>query len=135
MFASFMPSTASQTTLIASACFAVLAGVCVSYQRLQAQNRRLSTAINNMSQGLNMFDAQGALHLAEPALRRNVQAFAGDCETGLLAQAPDRVSQRNGIVRRRSGQLREEHSRCDGAGEKQGTLREGKRRPHRACQE
>src|SRR5262245_44502233 len=51
-----------------------------------------------------------AHHFAEPALPRNVQAFAGDCETGLLAEAPDRVSQRNRIVRRRSGQLREEHS-------------------------
>ena len=63
MFASFLPSTASQTTLIASACFAVLAVVCIVYQRLQVQNRRLSTALNNMSQGLNMFDAQGCITL------------------------------------------------------------------------
>jgi methyl-accepting chemotaxis protein len=27
------------------------------------QNRRLSTALNNMSQGLNMFDAQGRITL------------------------------------------------------------------------
>jgi hypothetical protein len=46
--------------VIACACFAVLAVVCVFYQRLQVQNRRLSTALNNMSQGLNMFDAQAA---------------------------------------------------------------------------
>jgi methyl-accepting chemotaxis protein len=64
MFASFLPSTvASQTTLIASACFAVLAVVCIFYQRLRVQNRRLSTALNNMSQGLNMFDAQGRITL------------------------------------------------------------------------
>ncbi|HET7492849.1 MAG TPA: PAS-domain containing protein, partial [Bradyrhizobium sp.] len=31
--------------------------------RLQEQNRRLSTALNNMSQGLNMFDAQGRIIL------------------------------------------------------------------------
>lgn len=64
MFASFLPSTvASQTTLIASACFAVLAVVCIFYQHLRVQNRRLSTALNNMSQGLNMFDAQGRITL------------------------------------------------------------------------
>ena len=55
MFASFLPSTvASQITLIASACFAVLAVVCIFYRRLQVQNSRLSTALNNMSQGLKM---------------------------------------------------------------------------------
>ena len=67
MFASFLPSTvASHTTLIASGCFAVLAAVCIFYQRLQVQNRRLSTAVNNMSQGLNMFDAQGRITLLNP---------------------------------------------------------------------
>ena len=64
MFLSFSPSTvADQTTLIAGACFAVLAVVCVFYRRLQVQNHRLSTALNNMSQGLNMFDAQGRITL------------------------------------------------------------------------
>jgi methyl-accepting chemotaxis protein len=67
MFASFLPSTvASQITLIASACFAVLAVVCIFYRRLQVQNSRLSTALNNMSQGLNMFDAQGRITLLNP---------------------------------------------------------------------
>src|SRR5262245_17367395 len=63
MFASFLPSTASQTTLIASACFAILAVVCIVYQRLQVQNRRLSMALNDMSQGLNMFNAQERITL------------------------------------------------------------------------
>ncbi|HZP71211.1 MAG TPA: PAS-domain containing protein [Pseudolabrys sp.] len=36
---------------------------CVAYRRLHSQNRRLSTALNNMSQGLNMFDAQGRIIL------------------------------------------------------------------------
>jgi hypothetical protein len=64
MFASILPSTfSSQTTLVAGACFAILAVVCVLYRRLYEQNRRLSTALNNMSQGLNMFDAQGRIIL------------------------------------------------------------------------
>jgi signal transduction histidine kinase len=37
--------------------------VCISYRRLLQQNRRLSTALNNMSQGLNMFDAHGRIIL------------------------------------------------------------------------
>src|SRR4249919_2333267 len=64
MFASILPSTfSSQTTLVAGACFTILAVVCIFYRRLYEQNRRLSTALNNMSQGLNMFDAQGRITL------------------------------------------------------------------------
>ena len=36
---------------------------CLAYRRLRNQNRRISTALNNMSQGLNMFDAQGRITL------------------------------------------------------------------------
>ena len=62
MFASFLPSTAvGQITLIAGACIVLLAVICIFHRRLQEQNRRLSTAPNNMSQGLNMFDAQGRI--------------------------------------------------------------------------
>ncbi|MGB9655707.1 MAG: PAS-domain containing protein, partial [Pseudolabrys sp.] len=62
MFASFLPSTAvGQISLIAGACIVLLAVICIFHRRLQEQNRRLSTALNNMSQGLNMFDAQGRI--------------------------------------------------------------------------
>ncbi len=55
MFASILPSIfSSQTTLVAGACFTILAVVCIFYRRLYKQNRRLSTALNNMSQGLNI---------------------------------------------------------------------------------
>jgi methyl-accepting chemotaxis protein len=64
MFASFLPSTAAgQITLIAGACLVLLVAVGILYRRLQEQNRRFSTALNNMSQGLNMFDAQGRIIL------------------------------------------------------------------------
>lgn len=33
------------------------------YRRLRNQNLRISTTLNNMSQGLNMFDAQGRITL------------------------------------------------------------------------
>jgi PAS domain-containing protein len=52
-----------QITLVAGASIALLAAACILYRRLQEQNRRLSTALNNMSQGLNMFDAQGRIIL------------------------------------------------------------------------
>jgi methyl-accepting chemotaxis protein len=64
MFASFLPSTAvGQIALVTGACIALLVVVGILYRRLQEQNRRFSTALNNMSQGLNMFDAQGRIIL------------------------------------------------------------------------
>src|SRR5262249_40894244 len=50
MFSSFLPLTAAgQITLITGACLLVV--VVILYRRLQEQNRRFSTALNNMSQG------------------------------------------------------------------------------------
>ena len=49
--------------LLAGLCVAALALVGILYRRLGAQNRRLSNAIDNMSQGLCMFDAQGRIVL------------------------------------------------------------------------
>jgi len=49
--------------LLAGLCFAALVLVAIVHRRLNAQNRRLSTALNNMSQGLNMFDQQGRITL------------------------------------------------------------------------
>jgi methyl-accepting chemotaxis protein len=63
MFASILPSTVAGQAVFAGLCFAAFASVCVVYRRLDKQNRRLSTALNNMSQGLNMFDAQGRITL------------------------------------------------------------------------
>ena len=44
-------------------CIAALMLNIILHRRLRAQNRRLSTALNNMSQGLNMFDEQGRITL------------------------------------------------------------------------
>lgn len=63
MFNFFLPTAPGQMTLIAGASIALLAVACIFHRRLQEQNRRLSTALNNMSQGLNMFDAQGRIIL------------------------------------------------------------------------
>jgi PAS domain-containing protein len=63
MFASLPSIVAGQTTPIVGAPFVFLAVVCISYRRLLQQNRRFSTALNNMSQGLNMFDAHGRIIL------------------------------------------------------------------------
>lgn len=64
MLSSIPPSTvAGQALLLAALGVAALALVGVWYRRLAAQNRRLSTAIDNMSQGLLMFDAQGCIVL------------------------------------------------------------------------
>jgi type IV secretory pathway TrbF-like protein len=52
MFSSFLPSTAARRiALITGACLELLFVVGILYRRLQEQNRRFSTALNNMSQG------------------------------------------------------------------------------------
>src|SRR5262245_4267796 len=64
MFTLVLPSTsAGHAALLASLVIAAFALVAVLYGRLRQQNRRLLTALNNMSQGLNMFDAQGHITL------------------------------------------------------------------------
>jgi len=73
MFASILPSTiAGQATLLFGLCFAAFVVLCLLYRRLYGQNRRLSTALNNMSLGLNMFDAQGRITLLN---RRYLQMY------------------------------------------------------------
>ena len=64
MIASMLPSTAAgQSMLLAGVCFAALAAVAVMHRRYAVSNQRLLSAIDNMSQGLNMFDAQGRIVL------------------------------------------------------------------------
>jgi methyl-accepting chemotaxis protein len=64
MFSSTLSSAfAGQTILLAELCLGALTVVGALYRRLSAQNRRLSTALDNMSQGLCMFNAQGRVVL------------------------------------------------------------------------
>ena len=64
MFSSILPSTAAgQAILFAGVCVAALALAGAFHRRLRLTNTRLLSAINNMSQGLNMFDAQGRIIL------------------------------------------------------------------------
>jgi methyl-accepting chemotaxis protein len=63
MFVSLLPSSIAGQQVIAGLCLAVFVVTCLAYRRLRNQNRRISTALNNMSQGLNMFDAQGRITL------------------------------------------------------------------------
>jgi methyl-accepting chemotaxis protein len=63
MFVSLLPSSIAGQQVIAGLCLAAFVVTCLVYRRLRNQNRRISTALNNMSQGLNMFDAQGRITL------------------------------------------------------------------------
>ena len=64
MFAFILPSTvAGQALLFASVCVAALLLAGITHRRLRVTNGRLLNAISNMSQGLNMFDAQGRIVL------------------------------------------------------------------------
>ncbi len=63
MLASFLPSTiAGQSLLIAGILLALIA-VSVVYRRTHSQNQRLVDALDNMSQGLSMFDRNGRITL------------------------------------------------------------------------
>ena len=61
MIVSLLPSTAVGQQVFAALCIMAFVVACIAYRRLRSQNRRISTALNNMSQGLNMFDAQGRI--------------------------------------------------------------------------
>ena len=64
MLSSIVPSTvAGQALLLAALGIAALVLVGVWYRRLVVQNRRLSNALDNMTQGLCMFDAQSRVVL------------------------------------------------------------------------
>ena len=63
MLVSLLPSTFVGQQVIGGLCFVAFILACLVYRRLRNQNRRVSTALNNMSQGLNMFDAQGRIIL------------------------------------------------------------------------
>src|SRR5450759_5780171 len=64
MLSSIVPSTVTgQTLLLAALGVAALALVGEWHRRLAVQNRRLSNALDNMSQGLCMFDTQGCIVL------------------------------------------------------------------------
>ena len=64
--------------LIAALCASAFAGALLLYRRRQGQASRLVGAIDNMSQGLCMFDAQTRIVVVELALYRDVRVVAGD---------------------------------------------------------
>jgi methyl-accepting chemotaxis protein len=59
----FSSDGAGPASLVAALCALALLAVGVLYRRQVARNRRLSSAVDNMSQGLNVFDAQGHITL------------------------------------------------------------------------
>jgi transcriptional regulator with PAS, ATPase and Fis domain len=62
MLTSVLPSTAAgQAALLASLVFAAFVLVTILHGRLRLQNKRLLSAIDNMSQGLCMFDGQARI--------------------------------------------------------------------------
>jgi PAS domain S-box-containing protein len=74
MLESFLPSsTAGEALLLAALPVAVLCAVALWHRRLKTQNRRLVNAIDNMSQGLCMFDAQGTITLVN---RRYLEMYS-----------------------------------------------------------
>jgi PAS domain S-box-containing protein len=59
-----LSTVAGQTTLLAALlCLMAPVAVWLIYSRVRAENRRLRNAIDNMSQGLNVFDRQGRITL------------------------------------------------------------------------
>jgi uncharacterized protein YoxC len=68
-----LSATAGSSLVLAGLLLAALAGLGVWHYRLRAHNRRLATALDNMSQGLNMFDAQTRIVLVN---RRYLEMYS-----------------------------------------------------------
>jgi hypothetical protein len=117
-FTTLAPIFASQSTLVAGLSFALFLLAAIVLRRQSTQNRQLSTALDNMSQGLNMFDAQGRIALLN---RRYLEMYnlspeiaKPGCtlrdlirhriETGLLSGDPDAYCKRimDGVGKRES---------------------------------
>jgi methyl-accepting chemotaxis protein len=63
MFETFVSSLGGQLALMGFICFGALGAGLFIFHRTYTKNRQLSAALNNMSQGLCMFDAQGRITL------------------------------------------------------------------------
>jgi len=61
MLATILQSTLAGQTLPVIVFLVALTAICLLYRHLQEQNRELSDALDNMSQGLCMFDAQARI--------------------------------------------------------------------------
>ena len=70
-------------------------------QRLDAEKERLDTALNNMTQGLVLYDASARIVTCQPALHRHVQPVDRRRQAGLHYLRPDPAPQGHRIVRRR----------------------------------
>ena len=75
MFVSLLPSTAVGQQLIAGVCLVAFVLACLGYRRLRDQNRRISTALNNMSRAGSHYPAQCSLRsYVMPPKRWSVQS-------------------------------------------------------------
>jgi methyl-accepting chemotaxis protein len=63
MIAALLPSTIAGQGLVIVAFLAALIAISVLYRRVRSENQRLADALDNMSQGLNMFDKNGRITL------------------------------------------------------------------------
>ena len=106
------------------------------HQRLRRQNRRWSTALDNMSQGLCMFDGQGRIVVVQPPLYRDVQAVAArSCGRAAALRALIQHRKDTGLF---AGDVDDYCQKIFDAvrtGTEHKLLCAGERRPHRAGQE
>ncbi|HZL31402.1 MAG TPA: PAS-domain containing protein [Pseudolabrys sp.] len=108
IFSSLLSAIANQAMLLAGLALAGFLFVVALQRRQSAQNRQLSAALDNMSQGLNMFDAQGRITLlnrrylemyglSPDIIKPGVtlrQLIAHRIETGILSGDPDAYCKR-----------------------------------------
>jgi hypothetical protein len=63
MLATLLPSTVTGQTVLVASFLVALAAITAIYRRIRSQNQSLLDALDNMSQGLNMFDKNGRITL------------------------------------------------------------------------
>jgi methyl-accepting chemotaxis protein len=84
MIVSLMPSTiAGQAFALVAVCLAALIVVAIVYRRYATENRRLRSALDNMSQGLNMFDAQHRIVLLNRRFLEMYQLSPDEVKPGI----------------------------------------------------
>ena len=93
-----------------------------SKQRLSLEKQRLDTAVNNMTQGLLLFDARAASRHLQQALSRDVRPFGRNREAGLQLPRGDRPPQGHRLVRRRHRPIRRSGHARHRASERHGHL-------------
>jgi methyl-accepting chemotaxis protein len=97
MIASLFPSTIATQSLAVAAGLLALVAVSAVYRRTLSQNRRLADALDNMSQGLVMFDKNGRITLVNRRYLDMYKLDPGRVKIGITLRALIEIRKETGL--------------------------------------